>query len=201
MANRIALTLILLFYVISLSAQNKSEAETKGLAVGMKAPDFELLNQDSLLFDSKKALKNGPLLVLFYRGQWCPYCNKHLSSINDSLSLLLSKGITVIAVSPEKPSYLRAMRDKTGAQNTFLFDENYRLAAAFDVLYDPGETLKERYNKRLNARLAEAHDDERALLPVPASFLIDSNGVIIWRHFEHDYKNRSSVAEILKKIK
>lgn len=197
----ITLLSLLLLVSFDLIAQSKSEAETKGLAIGTKAPSFALLNQDSMLVKSEVVLNSGPMLIIFYRGQWCPFCNKHLSAISDSLALLKEKGLTVVAISPEKPAYLRTMKGKTNAEFTFLFDENYQLAAAFDVLYDPDAALKARYNQRLNARLTEAHNDSRGLLPVPATFLINTNGEIIWRHFDHDYKSRSTVADIVEKLK
>lgn len=191
---------LLLTFILTLGeslAQTKSETQTQGLALGAQAPAIALLNQDSLPFNSADALKNGPILVVFYRGQWCPFCNKHLSAINDSLELLQAKGVTVVAISPEQPTYLRTMAQKTGGGFTFLYDAGYSTARAFDVLFDPGSEVKNRYNQRAKANMAAAHNDSRELLPIPATFLINQQGEVIWRHFEHDYKKRSSVAEIL----
>lgn len=193
------LLLVLLAFSLSM-AQTKAENETRGLAIGAEAPQIQLVNQDSLPFNSADALKTGPLLVVFYRGQWCPYCNKHLSAINDSLELLKAKGVTVVAISPEQPAYLRTMVEKTGGGFTFLYDAGYATAQAFDVLFDPGTEIKKRYNQRAKANMAAAHNDSRELLPIPASFLINQQGEVIWRHFEHDYKKRSSVADILNAL-
>ena len=193
--------LLLCFLVFGQSmAQTKAENETRGLAIGANAPLIQLVNQDSLPFSSAKALQKGPLLVVFYRGQWCPYCNKHLSALSDSLALLQAKGVTVVAISPEQPAYLRIMAQKTGGGFTFLYDAGYTTARAFDVLFDPGTEVKNRYNQRAKANMAAAHNDSRELLPIPASFLINQQGEVIWRHFEHDYKKRSSVAEILNAL-
>jgi peroxiredoxin len=200
MRNIICIAFIVVLTTAIASAQTKSETETQGLTLGAKAPTITLLNQDSLPFNSANALKNGPLLVVFYRGQWCPYCNKHLSAINDSLELLQAKGVTVVAISPEQPTYLRTMVEKTGGGFTFLYDAGYATAKAFDVLFDPGTEVKNRYNQRAKANMAAAHNDSRELLPIPATFLINQQGEVIWRHFEHDYKKRSSVAEILKAL-
>lgn len=197
MHNIIYIAFVVVLTTATAFAQTKSETETQGLALGAKAPAMTLLNQDSLPFNSTDALKNGPLLVVFYRGQWCPFCNKHLSALSDSIALLQAKGVTVVAISPEQPSYLRTMAQKTGGGFTFLYDSGYATAKAFDVLFDPGTEVKNRYNQRAKANMAAAHNDSRELLPVPATFLINQQGEVIWRHFEHDYKKRSSVADIL----
>lgn len=199
MKKTITLLLLLLASMPSM-AQTKAENETRGLAIGAEAPLIQLLNQDSLPFNSAEVLQKGPLLVVFYRGQWCPYCNKHLSAINDSLELLKAKGVTVVAISPEQPAYLRTMAQKTGGGFTFLYDAGYQTAFAFDVLFDPGSEVKNRYNQRAKANMAAAHNDSRELLPIPASFLINQQGEVVWRHFEHDYKKRSSVADILNAL-
>lgn len=198
--KKLTLILLVLLAFSQSMAQTKAENETRGLPIGAEAPLIQLVNQDSLPFSSAEALKTGPLLVVFYRGQWCPYCNKHLSAINDSLELLKAKGVTVVAISPEQPAYLRTMVDKTGGGFTFLYDAGYQTALAFDVLFDPGSEVKNRYNQRAKANMAAAHNDSRELLPIPASFLINQQGEVVWRHFEHDYKKRSSVADILNAL-
>lgn len=198
--KKLTLILLVLLAFSQSMAQTKAENETRGLPIGAEAPLIQLVNQDSLPFSSAEALKTGPLLVVFYRGHWCPYCNKHLSAISDSLELLKAKGVTVVAVSPEQPAYLRTMVDKTGGGFTFLYDAGYQTALAFDVLFDPGSEVKNRYNQRAKANMAAAHNDRRELLPIPASFLINQQGEVIWRHFEHDYKKRSSVADILNAL-
>lgn len=198
--KKLTLLLLVLLAFSQSMAQTKAENETRGLAIGAEAPQIQLVNQDSLPFNSAEALKTGPLLVVFYRGQWCPYCNKHLSAINDSLELLKAKGVTVVAISPEQPAYLRTMVEKTGGGFTFLYDADYATAQTFDVLFDPGTEIKKRYNQRAKANMAAAHNDSRELLPIPASFLINQQGEVIWRHFEHDYKKRSSVADILNAL-
>jgi len=179
------------------SQSERSVDEAKGLNVGAVAPMFTALDADSNIFSLEKALKNGPVVLIFYRGFWCPVCNKHLGQIQDSLRLIEEMGAKVIAVSPEKPEYLGVMEEKTGAQFTLLYDEGYKIADAYDVTFKPSATTLFTYNTFLGAKLKETHSDESQRLPIPATYIIGQDGKIAWRQFDPDYKNRSTVKEIL----
>lgn len=178
----------------------RSADEARGLAVGDTVQDFSAteLNLDN--FKLSKALENGPVVLLFYRGQWCPVCNRHLSALQDSLDLITQKGAQLIAVSPEKPEYGAKMAEKTGARFTLLYDEDYAIAKAFDVLFLPDAATRSAYNTKLNAQLNNAHSDDSQRLPIPATFIIGQDGTILWRHFDPDYKKRASVKEITKAL-
>jgi peroxiredoxin len=139
-------------------------------------------------------------VLIFYRGQWCPICNRHLSQIQDSLKFIAEKGATVIAVSPEKPEYLEKMEKKTGSEFTLLYDEDYKIENAYDVTFTPDDKQIFMYNTMLNAKLKESHSDDSQQLPIPATYIIGTDGMIVWRQFNPDYKKRSTVAEIVKNL-
>ena len=168
-----------------------------GINVGDTIPSLNGIAIDSSSFDFQKNLENGPLIVVFYRGQWCPYCNRHLSHMQDSIHLIEDKGAQVIAVSPERLKYLSKSAEKSGAKFTLIYDEGYKIADAFNVLFQPSEQRAQMYN-RYGADLKNAHSDDTQRLPVPATFVISKEGVVLWKHFEGDYKRRSSIKEILK---
>lgn len=174
--------------------------EAKGITVSLEAPNFSALDADSNLFSLNEALKNGPVVMIFYRGFWCPVCNKHLGSIQDSLKLIEEKGAKVIAISPEKPEYLDVMAEKTGAEFTLLYDEGYKIANAYDVTFKPSATTLFTYNAFLGAKLKETHSDDSQRLPIPATYIISTDGKIAWRQFDPDYKKRSTVAAILQAL-
>lgn len=94
---------------------------------------FSAIDAGKNIFSLKEALTNGPVVIIFYRGFWCPFCNKHLAQIQDSLNLITDKGTTVIAVSPEKPEYLEIMAKKTGAKFILLYDEGYKIEDGINV--------------------------------------------------------------------
>ncbi len=92
------------------------------------------------------------------------------------------------------------MADKTGAAFTLLYDEGYKIANAYDVTFKPSSIQLFTYNKMLHGKLKETHSDDAQLLPIPATYIVNSEGIITWRQFDPNYKNRSSVAEILKAL-
>lgn len=203
--NKINLTImIILFSIIftNMQAQKyRTAKEAEGLKVGKTAPLFSALDANNKIYSLEEALVKGPVVLIFYRGFWCPVCNKHLGRIQDSLKLIEERGAKVIAISPEKPEYLEEMAEKTGAEFTLLYDEGYKIADAYDVSFKPSATALFTYNTLLGAKLKKTHSDNSQRLPIPATYLIDQNGVIAWRQFDPDYKKRSSVKDILKALK
>lgn len=190
----------LLLNFTSFSQEYKSVHEVKGLPVGSKVKLFSAVDQSNKTYQLSEALKTGPVVLLFYRGQWCPVCNRYLSQLQDSLQQIYDKGATVIAVSPEKPEYLEKTATKTKATFTLLYDKDYSISKAFDVVFKPTEKEIALYDDRLKADLEHANTDSTNRLPVPATFIIDKNGIVVWRHFNPDYRIRASVSEILEHI-
>jgi len=177
----ILLTLIMSQNMFSQNTRNAEEA--KGLTIGSVAPLFKALDADSNEFNLSEALTKGSVVLIFYRGFWCPICNKHLGQIQDSLKLITDSGATVIAISPEKPEYL----------------EN-KISDAYDVTFTPSGSTLLLYNTALGAKLKETHSDDSQRLPIPATYIISKEGTIVWRQFDPNYKNRSTVDEILKNL-
>ncbi len=194
-------TFTMLFTMINVMAQNtRSVDDANGLPVGVTAPDFQAIDADSISFKLTAALRTGPVVLIFYRGHWCPVCNKHLGAVQDSLKLITDRGATVVAVSPQKPEYLEKMADKSGAAFRLIYDEGYAIADAYDVTFTPGKKQLFTYNILLNGDLKKAHSDDSQRLPIPATYIISSEGNIVWRQFDPDYHNRSTVKEILDNL-
>lgn len=199
--KKIILLLISVLAVTQTKAQHyKTVEEAKGIAIGAKAPLFSAIDADRSIFHLDDALKKGPVVIIFYRGHWCPVCNKHLGQIQDSLSLITAKGATVVAISPEKPEYLEKMGEKTGAAFRLLYDKDYKISDAYDVTFLPVKKQIVMYNTMLNAKLKKAHSDDSQRLPIPASYIINTKGKIVWRQFDPNYKNRSSVKDIINNL-
>lgn len=198
-------TLSTIFFLLTIvsklfSQETRTLMEAKGLEVGVKAPLFSAIDTNGEMFSLQDALNKGPVVLLFYRGYWCPVCNKHLSLIQDSLQLISDRGATLIAVSPEKPEYLEKMEEKTGASFSLLYDEAYKISDAYDVTFTPEKKQLFLYNSVLFAKLKETHSDNSQRLPIPATFIINREGNIFWRQFDPDYKNRSHVSDIIKAL-
>ena len=187
-----------LFILNPIMSQNyRSAKEAKGLEPGTQVPMFNATDMQGNAFSLQEALEQGPVVLIFYRGHWCPVCNRHLKTLQDSLDVIQKYGATLIAVSPEQAPLLGKTAEKTGVQFTLLYDENYRIAEAFDVQFRPDSMQRILYNTALGANLKEAHSDDSQQLPIPATYVIGQNGIISWRQFDPDYKKRSSVKDIL----
>jgi peroxiredoxin len=171
--------------------------EAKGLQVGDLVKNFTAKDLNDNDFSLDNALKSGPVVVIFYRGHWCPVCNRHLSQLQDSLQLIYEKGASVVAVSPEKSEFLKLTAEKTHASFSLLYDEGYKIANLFDVTFRPDSMTRLVYNTMLGADLKNAHSDSSEQLPVPATFVIGQDSKIVWRHFDPDYKKRASVQVIV----
>lgn len=196
----------LLFLCIGLKAQTDTASPApldslQGLMPGEKAPLMTLLNSDSVAVNLNDLLADGPLVIVFYRGHWCPYCNRHLSKLSEISDSIQKLGARMLAIAPEKLSYLREMQAKSGADFTFLYDENYALISAFKLAFLPSKGTRLKLKTFLGADLSELSGNKKEWLPVPATYLIDQNGIIRWRHFDPDYTQRASTESILEALK
>lgn len=163
------------------------------LKIGDKAPLFNLKDNNGKQVDLKQVLKENKSVVLFfYRGQWCPYCNKQIKDLQDSLQLLTAKGAYVIGVSPETDTNVSKTVAKTKATFSILSDRDYGVMKAYKVNYVMEQGLADRYKSRgLDIALANGQNDN--VLPVAATYIIDKSGKIKYAFFENDYKKRPSV--------
>ena len=183
------------------NAQNdyRKAEEARGLKVGETVKNFKAQGLDET-FELKKALKKGPVVLVFYRGHWCPVCNQHLSELQQDLEKIYEAGAQLIAVSPEKPEKLALTQEKTKAEFTLLYDKDYKIADQFDVKFRPNAITRTTYNTVFGADLKNAHSDDSQQLPIPATYIIDTDMKIVWRQLDPDYKNRSKVEDIIKNI-
>ncbi|MCK9403701.1 MAG: AhpC/TSA family protein [Chitinophagaceae bacterium] len=191
MKNRTLFFLILLSPILAFA-----QLYPKGLKVNDKAPDFIGKDQYGKLISLSAELKKGPLVIVFYRGQWCPYCNRQLKKLEDSLTYIKNKGADLVAITPEKLENISKTIKKTKATYSVVFDDGLKIMKSYDVSFSVDSSMIERY-KKFGIDFKEANGVNGANLPVPALFIIDQKGNIIFRHFDPDYKNRVSVKEIL----
>lgn len=170
-----------------------------GLEIGDKAPDFSGIDQNGNELSLNGLVEKGPVVLIFYRGYWCPYCNKHLSELQDSLNFILQKDASVIAISPEKSEFVDKSVQQTKASFSILSDSNSLIMKKYDVDYKVADSKVMTY-KIFNLDINEANGDDSNVLPVPATYIIGTNGKIKWVHFNPDYKKRSTIKEILDQL-
>jgi len=192
------LTLLPLF-VLSAGLLFAQEAP-EGLFLNSKAPDFKGKDQNGADVRLKDLLKKGKVVLVFYRGEWCPYCNKNLKRLEDSLQLIRDKGATVIAVTPEQPESIAKTIEKTKAEFSILHDVDLKIMKAYEVEFEVSQNAVTRYRNG-GIKLDEINGKNGNYLPVPATYIIDKEGNIIYRFFNPDYKKRPTVKEILDNLK
>lgn len=190
---------IVLFSLLFFSSPVMAQEAPEGLFISSRAPDFKAKDQNGNEIRLKDLLKKGKVVLVFYRGQWCPFCNRELSRLQDSLALIREKGATLLAVSPEKPENIAITVEKTKAEFSVLYDEGLKIMKAYDVEYEVPENTVTRY-RNTGIDLEKLNGSNGKYLPVPAVYIIDKESTVVYRFFEPDYKKRPSVLEILNQL-
>jgi peroxiredoxin len=194
---RIAGLLLLIFISLCTNGQEKPE----GLFLNSKAKEFKGIDQAGNEISLKELRKKGPVVLVFYRGNWCPYCNKELKRLEDSLQLIKDKGASLVAITPEKAEGVAKTVEKTKASFSILSDENRQIMKAYDVAFKVDDKTTARY-KSFDIDLVKNNGQKEGevYLPVPAVYIIDKEGNIKYRYFQEDYRKRPSVKDILDNL-
>ena len=169
-----------------------------GLTVGSSAPDFTLNDEEGNPIQLKRENETKTVVLIFYRGQWCPYCNRQLKGLNDSMQLIAQKGATIIAVTPEVNENIAKTIEKTKASFPILSDAGLKVMSDYKVAFPVDAETIEKY-KKYGIDFDKANGSNGANLPVPAVYII-KKGKITWRYFDIDYRKRPTVNEIISKL-
>jgi peroxiredoxin len=167
-----------------------------GLKVGDKAPDASLPDVMGKTQSLAEIFSQGPTLVLFYRGGWCPFCNLQLHDYSVKKPEFDKRGLRLVAISVDKPSEEAKMQAKHGVPFPMLSDSKLAAHQAYGVVHVPGDAEKKAmadYHIDLAAYSGESHGD----FAVPAIFLVDRNDVVRFVHVDEDYKTRPSAKQML----
>lgn len=167
----------------------------KGLKVGDKAPDFELPNVLGELVSLSECLTTGPVVLKFYRGEWCPICNLDLKEIQKYIKQFEGHKAKVLAISPQKPNDSLTMAQKNKLGFEVLSDSDQNIIMDYNLQFDPGNDYHQRRD------LSLLNGDGSIMLPVPATFIIDTDFTIIGAHVEANYTERMAPKEILRILK
>ncbi|HSC52389.1 MAG TPA: peroxiredoxin-like family protein [Phnomibacter sp.] len=189
--KRIALLFLFVWMMCQFATAQKAT-----LHVGDIAPYFSGSDQKGHRFDSKEQLQKSKLLVVFYRGHWCPYCNRELSSIQDSLQMLHAKNVRVVAITPEQPAYVQKTIEKTDVKFPVLHDKGHSIMDNFGVTTYLDAAAINRL-KTIGVDIATINGSNGAVLPLPAVFILSQQGRIEYMFFDPNYRLRPSVSELL----
>lgn len=161
-----------------------------------KAPDFELLNATGASVKLSEQLKNGPVVLTWYRGGWCPYCNITLHYLQEQLPAFKKAGATLLALTPEIPDSSLSTAEKHNLEFEVLSDVGNKIAREYGIVFDLTPEVAEAYQKSFDM---EAYNgDDSYQLPLAATYIIDTEGVVRYAFIDADYRNRAEPSELLK---
>jgi len=171
------------------------------LKTGDRAPAIVLTNANGETVDVASFLKKGPVIVTFYRGGWCPYCNLELKAYQEILPEIAAAGACLVAISPEKPDDALSTAEKNALSFEVLSDIGQKVGRAFGLVYSFTDELKSAY-RGFNLDIP-AHNGtpEEWALPVSATYVIDRDGVIIYAYSDPDYRDRADPRDVLAAIR
>lgn len=183
-------------------AQAKAFKEGENaLKVGQSVPNFELPNAKGDLVSFFELLEKGPLVVTFYRGSWCPYCNLQLRALQARLDDIQALGAELIAITPQVPDGSLSNDEMSEMDFVVLSDQDAKVAAEFGVAWQVPEFMLEHMKVDRQLDLESINNGNAAILPIPATFVIGRDGVVAWRYVDVDYRTRSEPNDIIEALK
>lgn len=168
----------------------------RALTVGAQAPRFRLPTATGQTVALDDLLADGPVVLTFYRGAWCPYCNIALSSLQQHHQAITARGARLVAVSPQIPDETLTLTEKHELAFDVLSDIGSHTAKSYGLAFDLPDDLAAVYDK-LGFDLQRVNDGHPRTLPLPATYVIDRDGVIRWGFVKADYTTRAEPADIL----
>ncbi|PWJ58728.1 peroxiredoxin [Dyadobacter jejuensis] len=193
------LSMMLFAVVRSANAQEtttfpQQATDISPLLIGESIPDFTLPDLQGKAVKLKEQLAAKPTLLIFYRGGWCPYCNRQMADLMKVEEEIVKLGYQIIAISPDDPAHLRATMDKNQLTYQLLSDADMKLSAAMGLAYAVPEASVQ--------RLKDASDNKNpGALPVPAVFIVNQAGEIEYEYINPNYKSRIKGELLLATLK
>lgn len=176
------------------------QAAANAITVGAKMPSFSLVDANGKSVSSDSLMKDGNLVIVFYRGAWCPFCNTYLRTLQKNLEAIKANGGVLVAISVESPDNSVGVVKKNELDFVVLSDPNLDVARKFGLVYQLPEKTNQQYIG-YGIDLAKRNSMEKAELPVSATYIIDSKGNIAYAFLDPDYKKRAEPEKVIETLK
>ncbi|TXM73798.1 AhpC/TSA family protein [Methylobacterium sp. WL12] len=177
-----------------------SGAATRALKAGDRAPTFTLADPEGQLVSSATLLERGPLVISFYRGVWCPYCNMELQALQEVLPQFERLGASLVAISPQTAANSRKSVRQNELGFPILSDPHNAVAAAFGLRFPLPDYLVELY-RSLKNDLPAFNGDPSWTLPMPGRFVVGQDGTILYAEVNPDYTRRPEPEDMLPALR
>ena len=179
---------------------NAADFGSNALASGEQANNFQLANAKGGETALADLLKSGPVVISFYRGGWCPYCNLEFKALNDSLSTIKSLGANLVGISPELPDNSISTAEKHALEFDVLSDVGNIVARDYGIVMDVPDSMRPLY-LQWGLDVPSANGDDTWELPIPATYVIDSDGTVVFAYVNKNYTERLEPEEIINALK
>ncbi|HXV71635.1 MAG TPA: peroxiredoxin-like family protein [Acidimicrobiia bacterium] len=183
-------------YDRALASLASSGIADRALAEGDEAPDFELPDANGEPVRLSELLETGPVILSFYRGQWCPFCNLELQALQRAMTEIESVGATLVAVSPNKPDITMTTVEKHSLTFPVLSDHDNVVARQFNLVYEMTPENIENYRAK-GRDIATWNGTGKWELPIPATYVIDQAGIIRYAFVDTNHRVRAEPAEVV----
>jgi peroxiredoxin len=171
----------------------------RALGIGAKAPAFELPDHNGKLVSSTDLLAKGRLVLLFIRGRWCPFCVGQMEAMNYVAAQIEVSGASLVAISPQTEKQAYFMHDQHKLLFPLLVDTHNKVARQFGLVYRASQEQQDLY-RRTFVNLPLVNGDDSWTLPIPATYIIDREGTVLFVSANEDYTERPEPLEILSKL-
>lgn len=166
---------------------------------GDNAIDFSLNNAANESVNLKELLKNGPVILTWYRGGWCPYCNITLHYLQEQLPEFKKYNAQLVALTPELPDKSLSTKEKHQFDFEVLSDLDNKIAKEYGIVFKLNDQVSTIYNQNFN--LNEYNGNENNELPLAATYIINTDGKIVYSFLDADYRNRAEPSELIEVLK
>jgi len=170
------------------------------IGLGQQAPSFELPNPEGKLISLVNLLTTSHVVVTFYRGSWCPYCNLQLRALQARLGDIHDLGAKLVAISPQVPDGSMTKNEISEMDFIVLSDQDAKVALQYGIAWNVPEILLKHMREDRRIDLAAINDGNGSVLPIPATFVIADDGVVAWRYVDVDYRTRSEPVDIIEAL-
>ena len=172
----------------------------KAIQINQQAPHFELPDQEGKQILLDDLLAKGPVVITFYRGDWCPYCNLQLRVLQARLNDIHQLGATLVAISPQVPDGSLTESEIAKMEFMVLSDQDAKIASEYGVTWKVPEFLLDHMRIDRQLDLVQINNGNGLILPIPATFVIGKDRLVKWSYVNVDYRTRSEPDDILKAL-
>ena len=177
-------------------ALRRSGMTERAAKVGQSAPNFTLKDEDGRSVSLAQMKEKGPVIVTFYRGVWCPYCNEDLKALQAALPTFQSMGASLISISPQSPANSRKSKRENLLEYPILSDPSNAVADSYGLAYSLPDDVRQLYT-RWGINLETFNGDASWRLPIPGRFVVQPDGLIAYAEVDPDYTRRPDPSELM----